>query len=677
MFELSKSVPNSETESFVTPQEEVIPQTQKTTPPLKTYTKKSKAKIPQTPKPRRSARLESSSVSSRKQAIDKTIYEIMDSDSDEEATPSPPRQTKSISQLVEPLKPTETSKSEPTKPKTSKGAFFANIERFVAENQRKEKENAGKNVEEVEEIAETEGKKKEKKKDQPEEVEPIRPKSRVSSAPLVHPSNKEEFQEFWTVKPVPSCRIYDFDSLLQGGIDVLRLTEIQGWTNLFRLRETVYTQLVQAFYYNAEIDSDNCTIKSNLKGKVVNLDPEELGRILELPTDGEKIFGDGWFSKAKVKRSELMKEIFTPEGATLPQPQNSFLKKEYKVIFNMIQNHIFPRMGTKEKVHDGDMMIMYYLGSGKRLNLPYVMIQHMIEAAGSGTKKITIPYGAHLTKVFKSADVNLKAEKKFNVCKTFSLKNTSHMKSTEVGEKRKREDSEGQGQTKKQAENVLPGQTDSAKGKEPASSNSIPFVDLETSLHFDSNIGIGVNPTPSEAAARTLEGFTKPLFSPLLHNTSFSSLLSNDFMRNILRTPSSALPRIPIPLYSSGSPLPSFPPNFASLGSFCSNQPPAPVNAPNPATGSEPKLKRTKLDKTVSKTKSDRAKILEGMMVQNNFLMHLTLEFQTLRDWLTTHVCPLINAPPPPVNPIPHIPEPQQPNEDSSSDGSSPTVSRA
>jgi hypothetical protein len=39
IFELSKSVPNSETESFVTPQEEVIPQTQKTTPPLKTEIK--------------------------------------------------------------------------------------------------------------------------------------------------------------------------------------------------------------------------------------------------------------------------------------------------------------------------------------------------------------------------------------------------------------------------------------------------------------------------------------------------------------------------------------------------------------------------------------------------------------------------------------------------------------
>jgi hypothetical protein len=151
MFELSKSVPNSETDSFVTPQEAVIPQTQTTTPPIQTYKKKSKAKISQSPKLRRSARLESGGCSSRKPVIDNTIYEIMDSDSDEEATPSPPRQTRSISKLAEPTKPTETSKSEPTKPKATKGAFFANIERFVEEGQRNEQENAEKSAEEGEE----------------------------------------------------------------------------------------------------------------------------------------------------------------------------------------------------------------------------------------------------------------------------------------------------------------------------------------------------------------------------------------------------------------------------------------------------------------------------------------------------------------------------------------------
>jgi hypothetical protein len=38
-----------------------------------------------------------------------------------------------------------------------------------------------------------------------------------------------------------------------------------------------------------------------LEGKIINLDPERLGKILELPTDGEKFFGDGWYSQANVK----------------------------------------------------------------------------------------------------------------------------------------------------------------------------------------------------------------------------------------------------------------------------------------------------------------------------------------------------------------------------------------
>jgi hypothetical protein len=126
------------------------------------------------------------------------------------------------------------------------------------------------------------------------------------------------------------------------------------------MRETIYPRLVQAFYFNDEIENTSNTIDSNLKGKLVTLNPTKLGKILELPTDGEEIFGDGWYSKANVKKSDLMTEFFTPEGAKLPQPQASFLKREYKVVFNMIQNHIFSRTGTKEKIYDGDMMIMHY-----------------------------------------------------------------------------------------------------------------------------------------------------------------------------------------------------------------------------------------------------------------------------------------------------------------------------
>jgi hypothetical protein len=208
MFKLSRSIPNSESESFITPKEADIPPSQTSTPPVQIYKRKSRSKLSQTSKPRRSARLESGSASSKKPTIDTSIYEIMDSESDEEETPSPPRQTKSISQIVEPSKPTETSQSEPIKPKTIKSAFLSNIERFVADGKQQHKKAAEKALKEAEEKALREaeerslrkGKRKEPEEQtkaqskQPEEEEPpiinLFPKNRVIPVPLVHPSTK-------------------------------------------------------------------------------------------------------------------------------------------------------------------------------------------------------------------------------------------------------------------------------------------------------------------------------------------------------------------------------------------------------------------------------------------------------------------------------------------------------
>ncbi|PNX70490.1 hypothetical protein L195_g057445, partial [Trifolium pratense] len=98
--------------------------------------------------------------------------------------------------------------------------------------------------------------------------------------------------------------------------------------------------------------------------------------------------------------------------------------------------------------------------------------------------------------------------------------------------------------------------------------------------------------------------------------------------------------------------------------------------ADNPAAaGPSTRPKRTKMEKDVSKTKRETTKILEAMMQQNNLLMHIMLEQQNYRNWLCDHVCPLLNIPHPPTNPPPHIPEFPQPENDPSSDASSPTVS--
>ncbi|PNX86482.1 hypothetical protein L195_g042560, partial [Trifolium pratense] len=289
-----------------------IPQSSNTVPkPLIVYTK-SKSKSTKSPQVRRSARLLSGS-GNKKPVIDNTIHEVNDSDSEEMETTSLTRHMKPLSKIVEPSKSTQTSKSAPIKTKTPSKAFLEHLEKYVADK--------GKSSSEEEE-AEKKSDDNEEKEKSPEAEEPtltqLLPKNMV--IPLIHYSEREDFDMFWNMKPVPSCRYYDFANLASGGIDVMRLTESQGWTHIFRMRETVYPRVVQAFYFNAKVDPENDQIKSTLRNVEIILTPEILGNYLNLPTDGAKLNGDTWYSAAQVNKKDLIQEMFVAEGAKLPQP---------------------------------------------------------------------------------------------------------------------------------------------------------------------------------------------------------------------------------------------------------------------------------------------------------------------------------------------------------------------
>ncbi|CAJ2638242.1 unnamed protein product [Trifolium pratense] len=621
-----------------------IPQSSNPAPkPFIVYTK-SKSKSTKNSQLRRSARLLSGS-GTKKPVIDNTIYEVNDSDSEDLETTSLTRHTKPLSQIFEPTKSTQTTKSAPVKTRTPNKAFLDHLEKYVAEK--------GKTSSSEEEEAEKNSDDDGEKGKSPEIEEPtltqLLPKNMV--IPLIHYSEREDFDLFWNMKPVPSCRYYDFANLASGGIDVMKLTESQGWTHLFKMREIVYPRVVQAFYFNAKVDPENDQIRSTLRNVEINLTPEILGKYLNLPFDGAKLVGDTWYSEAQVKKEDLIQEMFVAEGAKLPQPLASYLKTEYK------------------------------------LNLPYVIIHNMIEAASSGSKKITLPYGMHLTKVFRECKVELKKEKSFNNSKVFDLKNLSHMKKAidqpAVGEKRKRNFFEAEPATglAAQSENVLNFAPSANQSLEPTPTIYVPFVDLDVSLGFDSSFGLNIQPTLSQNAAHVLEGLStnprftnKALFSPPYYDSQSSS----DFLKSLLKIPSPELSQVQIPLYSAGNSLPSIPPQFGSLKSFCSSgqniEDFAPHADNHAAAGPSTRPKRTKKEKDVSKTKRETTKILEAMMQQNNLLMHIMLEQQNYRNWLCEHVCPLLNVPHPPANPPPHIPEFPQPENDPSSDASSLTV---
>ncbi|GAU32584.1 hypothetical protein TSUD_146980 [Trifolium subterraneum] len=436
-------------------------------------------------------------------------------------------------------------------------------------------------------------------------------KEKLLPAPLIQPEDEEIFQKYWMTKPVAVSKLYNFAELSSGGVDLEKFVEPFEWKSFFHIKETVYPLLVQAFYYNAQVFPDKDMITSNIKDVELVVDPYVIGSLIGIKSEGLEVYGNDWYDQVKISKEELKRKMFTEEGAKKNSPSSSMLKTEYKLLHNMCQHSFFPRTGSKDKVTDLDLLMLYHMAKGVKLNLPYIILHHMIHVATSGYKKIALPYAMLLTRVFRLYYADMNNTISENNYYTFSLKNVHHMKkdvetpAVDVGSKRKRDDFE------KTNLNVLA----------DVSGDQLEN-DLQTSEQ--TQISGDVDPTTEcdklvTTAATTLQGF-KPvsapqnttMFSPLMTSSqgSLSSFCTSEFIRNILTSDTPEISTIPIPK-PTDSTLPSIP---SSFDSFCSS-----VNATN-----------------------------AGTQQLHSMMNHLLLESKTLRDWFTTVVCPQLHIPPPP-----------------------------
>jgi hypothetical protein len=415
--------------------------------------------------------------------------------------------------------------------------------------------------------------------------------------------------------------------------------------------------------------------------------------LLNLPFEGSATYGGDWYSKLEVNREALIMELFNEQGAQMEEPTSSYLKKDFKILHNMVQHCIFPRMGSKQRVTENDLLIMHHMTKGIKLNLPHIIIQHMIHAAKSGIKKVALPYGMILTGIFRMYKIDGTNQRVDNSCTLSDLKNVHHMKKETFSEesvdlgKRKREVFEKDGleilsdALKEQPENVL--QTGNSAGSDVGINTEFIPSHLSTSLHFGTPFSHGSKAVPPRSG-KYLENFfstTNPanttVFSPLMSSSqgSLHTFFSSEMMKN-LEKPSPDFLKFPSTLFSTKT-LPSLPASFATLESFCSSTAtvaatidslakhigPDP-NAPGPSTNHNP-AKKSKMETDLEKTRDDMAKMFK-------MFVHVMMEFKIMREWFATTVCPQLNVTAPPPNPSPAV-DPTPPSENStSSDDSSP-----
>jgi hypothetical protein len=207
-------------------------------------------------------------------------------------------------------------------------------------------------------------------------------------------------------------------------------------------------------------------------------------------------------------------------------------------------------------------------------------------------------------------------------------------------------------------------------------------------LEFDSALGSNLDSSVNKFTTVLLDGLSTmdnpvntTMFSPLISSPyyAFESFQSSEFLRTMIRSPIPSFPRMPQPIFTDAGPsLPSFPQNFASFSSFCTN---APMDEQAAYQGSENislndlmPPKRSRIEKDVSKSRKDLAKMCEALSIQNTMMTYMMNEHQIFRTWLVEEFCPAMRVNPPLTNPAPPTQEFPKFDFTTSSDDSSPTV---
>jgi len=187
--------------------------------------------------------------------------------------------------------------------------------------------------------------------------------------------------------------------------------------------------VVRNFYFIAETFPNKDLIVSKIQDKVIELDVEKLAKILDIPQKGPKCYRRPGYAHATMSRFNIIREMFIKYESD-EDLVSANLKKEYKLLHNMCQFCFTPRKGSKHKVSETDILFMYHLYHGLDINLPVIIIRHIIHASKLKKTKSCVPYGMVLTRVFKEFNIDLEKEKFDTVYSKFLPKNVAHLNET-------------------------------------------------------------------------------------------------------------------------------------------------------------------------------------------------------------------------------------------------------
>ncbi|CAL1406699.1 unnamed protein product [Linum trigynum] len=181
----------------------------------------------------------------------------------------------------------------------------------------------------------------------------------------------------------------------------------QEWLKVISLNVPYYPKMVQYFYnnivYQRNANGSIHAFKTYVNGVEMRISKNVLAQVLEAPNEGKRInsytaWNETHFSRTK--QIQMVCGLDEEEDAQgRSRSTSNHLTVQARVLRNMLSYNILPKGGHRETITYFDMELLTNLLLDEKVNLTYLIFNHMLTAAESSNRNL--PYGMILTLLFE------------------------------------------------------------------------------------------------------------------------------------------------------------------------------------------------------------------------------------------------------------------------------------
>ncbi|GAV63629.1 hypothetical protein CFOL_v3_07147 [Cephalotus follicularis] len=203
-------------------------------------------------------------------------------------------------------------------------------------------------------------------------------------------------------------RKIDFDFCNNEGFPIVEWLSAQGLEPLFSINLPSYPELIKEFYVHI-LATSMVDLTTKIKNSEIAFDVPTLANILGIPREGPRGWNQrNWLVNENFDKVECVKLLFGENVDFMQRVYTRNLSLHHRFLYRVVATHILPKAGGFDEVTHMEAYTMYHLITGKKINAPYLIINHM--NAIHDRENARLGYSNIITKILLFFEIDLTGE---------------------------------------------------------------------------------------------------------------------------------------------------------------------------------------------------------------------------------------------------------------------------